>query len=110
MKSGLTILFSLLFVLSCGDDDSSSPEESLCDLLGTIGGRPSIFPPCTEVSSTISGIQHDQFGRPVEFEFDIECTDGSGEYTGRIYNVTYSSLGEATSFDATINGRQCHWP
>jgi len=110
MKLGLTIVVSLLFLISCGNDDSSGPQESLCGLLGTSGGKPSVFPPCNQVSSTISGIQYDQYGRPIEFDFDIECTDGSGRYTGRVYNVAYNNIGVALSFDATINGEHCHWP
>jgi hypothetical protein len=79
-------------------------------MLGTSGGQPSIFPPCNQVSSTYSDIHYDRYGRVTEFDFDIECTDGSGHYTGHVYNVEYNNIGQALSFDATINGQQCHWP
>jgi hypothetical protein len=95
---------------SGGDDDG-----------GTTGPPPAN--PCNEASfssraeigfnlncsgsytSNVSGITYDQFSRVIAYNYSISC--GGQTKSGRVYNITYNNIGEALSWDYTVNGATC---
>lgn len=63
---------------------------------------------CSATTGGFTNHQFDQFGRVLSFDFDITCTAGANErLVGRIFNVTYTNLGDFVSAQATINGQSC---
>ena len=102
------ILVTLLTgpMTACGTEESS---EDFCGSLYVSGGEPAIDLNCSgTVTSNISNITYDQYGRVIAFDFDIRC---SGKHVaGKVYNILRNNLGDALSYDARINGQTCHWP
>lgn len=62
---------------------------------------------CNSVNVSVTGITYDQFSRRTAYNYDISCSDGSKRKTGRVYNVTYNSIGQALTWDYTVNGATC---
>jgi hypothetical protein len=96
---------SFVFFNACEKDKDE--EEDLCSYLTTCSDKPCISVPCSSGHSTVSNINYDAYGRPTTFNFSITC--GSKIYKGSVYSVVYNHLGEATSYSATINGKNCHY-
>ncbi|MGQ0537638.1 MAG: hypothetical protein ACT4R6_01715 [Gemmatimonadaceae bacterium] len=90
-----------------GDDGPASPRETVCSRVSLSSNGLSIRTDCSSISSTISNIQFDQFGRRISWTFDIRCTTGTERYTGRVTSVTYNNLGQALSATVEINGTTC---
>jgi hypothetical protein len=95
-----------------GEGKKGGKFISKCKRLTIDSGEPSIqFKSlCNAGTSRISNIQYDNFGRIVAFEFDLKCTSTSEQYTGRVSNITRDANGNATAYDAVINGQSCHYP
>lgn len=62
---------------------------------------------CNTISASISGITYDQFSRVIAYNYDISCQGGSNRKVGRVYNITYNNLGQALTWDYTVNGATC---
>jgi hypothetical protein len=93
--------------LACGGD-ASGPDANVCDEVSlSSNGSISVPLDCNNVSTTVSGIQYDQFGRPTAYEFSFRCADGSQSYTGRVTSITWNNLGQALGARVTINGKSC---
>jgi hypothetical protein len=56
-------------------------------------------------SSSVSGITYDQFSRVTAYNYSISC--GGQTRSGRVYNITYNNIGEALTWDYTVNGATC---
>jgi hypothetical protein len=65
---------------------------------------------CNTVTASISGITYGQFSRVTAYNYDISCASGSNRKTGRVYNITYNSIGEAQTWEYTVNGITCRKP
>lgn len=63
---------------------------------------------CSSVSVSVSGITYDNFSRRTSYNYDISCANGTNRKTGRVYNITYNNLGQALTWDFTVNGSTCH--
>lgn len=63
---------------------------------------------CTSVSVSVSGITYDNFSRRTSYNYDMSCSNGTNRKTGRVYNITYNNLGQAQTWDYTVNGASCH--
>ena len=62
---------------------------------------------CSTINASVSGITYDQFSRVVAYNYDISCAGGSNRKTGRVYNITYNNIGQALTWDYTVNGATC---
>lgn len=62
---------------------------------------------CNSVSASISGITYDQFSRRTAYNYDISCADGTNRKQGRVSNVVYNNIGQALTWDFTVNGTSC---
>ena len=62
---------------------------------------------CNSVSVSVSGITYDQFSRRKSYNYDISCADGTKRKTGSVTNITYNSLGQALTWDYSVNGTSC---
>jgi hypothetical protein len=62
---------------------------------------------CSSVTVSVSGITYDQFGRRTSYNYDMSCADGSNRKQGRVSNIAYNSIGEALTWDYTVNGASC---
>ncbi len=62
---------------------------------------------CNSVSFGISGITYDQFSRRTSYNYEMSCSDGTNRKVGRVYNITYNSIGQALTWDYTVNGTTC---
>lgn len=93
----------ILTVGGCKKDE----ETSICGRL-TFSSRAEldISMTCTSRVRNRTGTQPDQYGRPISYEFDYHCSDGSETYTGRVYDITWNEIGQVLSARATINGRE----
>jgi len=97
--------------ISCNKDDSSTdPTENFCKRLTVSNNQPAITMDSNSISNTVSNIQYDSFSRVVSFDFDFKSTTSSERYTGNVYSVVRNSVGQITSYKATINGQNCNWP
>ncbi|HCA79681.1 MAG TPA: hypothetical protein DEP53_08105 [Bacteroidetes bacterium] len=114
IKTCATILTSAVLAfcwISCNKDDSSTdPTENFCKRLTVSNNQPAITMDSNSISNTVSNIQYDSFGRVVSFDFDFKSTTSSERYTGNVYSVVRNSVGQITSYKATINGQNCNWP
>jgi hypothetical protein len=97
--------------VSCNKDDSSSnPTENFCKRLTVSNNQPAINMDSNSISSTISNIQYDTFGRVLSFTFDFKSNTSSERYTGNVTSIVRNSVGQVTSYQATVNGQNCTWP
>ena len=117
----LLIGFALLTLSSgaagCGEDDDgpTGPKLKTCAeaTFVFIGGSslPRInFPgmPCSGgLNETLTGTSSDQFGRTTSYTYSIQCSDGSNRQTASVTNITYNNLGQAVSWNFTVNGANC---
>jgi hypothetical protein len=55
----------------------------------------------------VSGITYDSFSRRTSYNYDMSCSNGTNRKTGRVYNITYNNLGQALTWDFTVNGTTC---
>jgi hypothetical protein len=62
---------------------------------------------CSSVSVSVSGITYDSFSRRTSYNYDMSCSNGTNRKTGRVYNITYNNLGQALTWDFTVNGTTC---
>ncbi len=62
---------------------------------------------CGTYNASVSGITYDQFSRVIAYNYDISCAGGSDRRAGRVYNIAYNNLGQALSWDYTVNGATC---
>jgi len=93
---------------SGGGDNVTAPASSACseasfDSSAGIGFSLG----CSSISFSVSGITYDQFSRKTSYNYDVSCTGGSNRKTGRVYNITYNNLGQALTWDYTVNGTTC---
>jgi hypothetical protein len=96
--------------LSCKKDEPTQPAQNFCSRIGVSNNQPSISIDCSNISSTVSNIQYDQFSRVISFDFDFKCNTSSERYTGKFYDVQRNSIGQIISFQATVIGQSCRWP
>lgn len=99
-------------VTGCGggdDDDGTGPgNQSLCSSASFSNGAEIGFNlGCNSYDVSVSGITYDQFSRVTSYNYDISCTGGSNRRSGRVYNITYNNLGQALTWDYTVNGQTC---
>ncbi|NUQ13513.1 MAG: hypothetical protein HUU26_14485 [Gemmatimonadaceae bacterium] len=99
-------------VTGCGggdDDDGTGPgNQSLCASASFSNGAEIGFNlGCNSYDVSVSGITYDQFSRVTSYNYDISCTGGSNRRSGRVYNITYNNLGQALTWDYTVNGQTC---
>ncbi|MFN2383235.1 MAG: hypothetical protein ABR559_03115 [Gemmatimonadota bacterium] len=88
----------------------TGPGGSLCGRVTPVDNGISIRTDCqTTPTSGFTNEVRDQFGRPLSFNFDFMCTDGSLRLTGRVYNAQYNTVGELLAFQWTINGETCSY-
>ncbi|MFQ5570667.1 MAG: hypothetical protein ACE5G0_13370 [Rhodothermales bacterium] len=116
----ISFVTALLLLVSTptlsGCDSGGSDEEdkaSVCDQLAISSGEPTINfkQACSGFfEANITNIQYDNFSRVISFNFDISCSSTSEHYTGRAFNIVRNNVGQATAFDATVNGVNCHYP
>lgn len=94
--------------VGCGSDSTGPTGSSVCTKLALgSDGSVAINAGCTGVSSSISGITYDEFGRVKAYNFSLTCSDGSATYSGRVSGVTYNGIGQAQSASVSINGTTC---
>jgi hypothetical protein len=93
---------------ACGGNDATAPD--VCSIVSlSRSGNLGIDFPCGALDVTISGVQYDQFGRPIAYTFDHRCTaGGSGHYSGSVTNIRWNDLGEALGATVRINGTTCN--
>ncbi len=56
---------------------------------------------------TMSNALRDQFSRVTAYDYEYKCANGTQRNTGRVSNIQYNNLGQALSWDFTVNGTQC---
>ena len=94
---------------SKGSDAATGPTSSPCTEASFDSGAGIAFNlGCNSVSVSVSGITYDQFSRRTSYNYDMSCSNGSNRKTGRVYNISYNSLGQALTWDYTVNGTTCH--
>lgn len=62
---------------------------------------------CSTINASVSGITYDQFSRVTAYNYDISCSGGTPRKVGRVYNITYNNIGQALTWDYTVNGTTC---
>jgi hypothetical protein len=62
---------------------------------------------CNTINASVSGITYDQFSRVIAYNYDVSCSGGGNRKVGRVYNITYNSVGQALTWDYTVNGATC---
>jgi hypothetical protein len=109
LKTGFCVLIlSFVLIGGCKSDKSTDPEENVCDLLSTSGqSNPSLSVYCGSVTSTVDNIEYDSCGRYASCDFKVVCENKS--YSGKFYNIKYDGLGRIISYEATVNGKNCHF-
>ena len=91
------------------DDDPTGPTANPC-AEASFSSRAEIgfnLSCSGSYTSSVSGITYDQFSRVIAYNYDISCTGGSNRKVGRVYNITYNNIGEAQTWDYTVNGATC---
>ena len=105
-------LFSLIIAalgIGCGKDEPTEAKDSVCDRLQIDSGQPSIRFDCNSVSGSTM-LSYDGNGAITAIDFNFKCTNSSEQYTGRFHNIRRNAAGQTVSFDATVNGKTCHFP
>jgi hypothetical protein len=62
---------------------------------------------CSTLNVSVSGITYDQFSRKKSYNYDISCSGGGNRKAGSVSNITYNNLGQALTWDFTVNGTTC---
>jgi hypothetical protein len=106
------VCLGTMFLCGCGTD--SDDEENYCGLLSRSYSMrnseiPGLNTGCNNISISYSNYSYDQYGRTISCQFSITCRDQGKIYSGRFDNVVYNSLGQIQSYDATVNGQNCHY-
>jgi hypothetical protein len=103
------VLFSIGSLLGCSTDNDD--KENYCGLLSyqttMRADQPSLKLSCIKSTDQISDIQYDQYSRIIECQRNITCDSKS--YSVWFSNIVYNDLGQIQSYDATINGQNCHY-
>lgn len=96
---------------SGGGDDPTGPSADVCSE-ASFGSQAEIgFDlDCGTYVASVTGIAYDQFSRVKSYNYDISCSGGSNRRAGRVYNIAYNELGQALTWDYTVNGSTCHKP
>jgi hypothetical protein len=95
---------------NCSPESSGSTSYSTNILEYDRIGRAISYSITTDNSNyEIKNMTFDQFSRPVSYSFIIKCKRGFKEYTGEVNNVLYDGIGQATSYNATINNTTCRY-
>lgn len=91
-----------------GDDDSTEPEVNICTQV-SFSSRGELNVPlrCNSINSQVSDIRYDQFSRPIAYNFNMSCTDGSQRFSGSVTSITWNNLGQALTMAVTVNGKSC---
>jgi hypothetical protein len=100
---------SVVILASCSkDEDSTEPSaESLCSIVKARYGDVSIqIPDCTSPTGGWSNVVLSETNQLISFNFNISC--GGKTYSGKVYNIVYEPDGDVRSYDATVNGHNCH--
>jgi hypothetical protein len=63
--------------------------------------------PSSTYSSSITGIQYDNFGRRISYGFDVTCVGSNERYTGNVTSISYNEIGQVTGWVAVVNGQTC---
>jgi hypothetical protein len=113
-SAAATIVIAVILAfcwLACSKDDSSANSgENFCKRLTVSNNQPAINMDSNSISSTISNIQYDTYGRVLSFTFDFKSNTSSERYTGNVTSIARNSVGQVTSYQATVNGQNCTWP
>jgi len=97
-------------IIGC-DKKSTKSDDINCNDLSIQNNAPSYPFNCSGTySASITNIQYDQYGRKTSYNFDISCSSHNETLTGRYYNMTYNSIAQLQTFEATINGKHCSYP
>jgi hypothetical protein len=102
------VLCAVLFVSCSKDEDSvGSSAESLCGIIKASYNDISIQYP--DASCTNTGFKPvlNEYGQMISLDFSFSC--GSTKYSGKVTTIVYESDGSVRSYDAIINGQNCHW-
>jgi hypothetical protein len=91
-----------------GGDKVTAPTTNLCaeasfDSQVNIGFNMG----CSTLNVSISAITYDQFSRRRSYNYDISCAGGTNRKTGSVTNITYNNIGQALTWDYTVNGTSC---
>ena len=90
-----------------GGGDATAPASQCGDAQFDNRAQIAFALGCNSVSVSLSGVTYDQFNRPTSYNYDFSCSGGSNRKTGRVYNITWNNLGQALTWDFTVNGSQC---
>ena len=106
------IVSMIILLLFFGCDKKSTKSDDInCNDLSIQNNAPSYPFNCSGTySASITNIQYDQYGRKTSYNFDISCSSHNETLTGRYYNMTYNSIAQLQTFEATINGKHCSYP
>ena len=98
-----------VFIMGCNeDDDAVTPTvESLCSMVKARYGDIIIQYPDESCVDTKYTPVFNEYGQVTSIEFSITC--GDKKYSGKVTTIVYESDGTIRSFDAVINGQNCHW-
>jgi hypothetical protein len=115
MGKSFNILTIILIIVAVGfnacEKKSTKSDKINCNDLSISNNSPYYPFICSGTfNSTISNIQYDQYARRTSYDFDISCSPSNETLEGRFYNMTYNSIGQLQTFDATINGKNCSYP
>jgi hypothetical protein len=89
---------------------STEPSENVCKRLTTSNNQSAINMDTNSISSTVSNIKYDQFGRVISMDFDFKSSNSSEHYTGNFYSIERNGIGQILSYETTVNGQNCTWP
>jgi hypothetical protein len=97
----------IILVVSCSKNNDSSEEENPCEMIKATYNGISITYPNSNCSGESGTTSFNEYGQPISFTFYLTC--GGSYYSFNVYNIAYNGVGDVQSYDATINGTNCHW-
>lgn len=120
-SAGALALGALLFggsaIAACGggSDGATGPSIKCSDASFSFPGSQQwpqiqfVLGPCPNNSydASYTGVTYDQFSRVTSYDYTYGCSNGAQRQAGRVSNIQYNNLGQALSWDYSLNGSSC---